>query len=106
MVHIWLCGAAFVAGLVFCGLSSSLFELLTGRRVRFQSPFIVRRRVLRSLAVMLCVGPVVFLREALASHRQRLIGHGALAGAAFKSGLWVTATGVVVIEAVLAVGRI
>lgn len=106
MFYIGLCGAAFVAGLVFCGFLSSLFELLTGRRVRFQAPFIVRGRVLRSFAVMLCVGPVVFLREALASHRQRLIGHGALAGAAFTSGLWVTATGVVVIEVSLAIGRI
>ena len=93
---------AFLAGLMTCGLASTVMELACRRRLAFVEPYMSADHILRSLVAAALAGPFMLLNDALAARRERRISSLALLSCMGTAMLWALALGVVVLAALFA----
>ena len=89
---------AFLTGLTLSGLSGSLMELATGRRLSFTGPFVSPRHVLRSLACTMAAGPLMLVNDALDAWHSDGVSTAMLVSCAASSAAWLLATGIVALD--------
>lgn len=89
---------ALAAGLTLGGLVATAAEIVTGRRLGFSPPFVMRSRLGRSLVLTFAVGPFMLANDALAACREGLISGWALALCTLACFAWAGMAGIVVVE--------
>jgi len=88
---------AFLVGLTVCGLTGSMMELVSGRKVAFAEPYVSPAHVLRSLAATAGAGPFMLVNDALDARREKRISMIALLSCGCTAIAWSLALGIVVL---------
>jgi hypothetical protein len=88
----------FLAGLTASGLAGTTIEMIAGVRLSLGEPFVSEDNVSRSL--VLVAGPYMVANDAMRANREKRIGAVGLGGIFAFCGVWLFATGVLILGAV------
>jgi hypothetical protein len=90
----------FLAGLTASGLAGTTIEMIAAKRLSLGEPFVSENNVSRSLVLVLLAGPYMVANDAMRANREKRIGAVGLSGIFALCGVWLFATGVLILGAV------
>ncbi len=95
---------AFAMGLATSGLVASAVGAFFGAGAGFHPPFVMRRRLIMSLAIVALAGPVMLFNDLFHAMESGALGPLRLGAGLFVSIVWITALGILITELAWRVG--